>query len=101
MEHPDLTLPGSTKDPYRLHKMDCAMNSCDECGVDSSLPWNCPVFTRNKDLVSVWVWKKQKNDSERTVKEQLPILEVVAQLKEAMNNYIPHKIHAEYLNQQR
>ncbi len=100
VEHPDLTIPGS-KDPYRLHKMDCAKRSCDKCGVDSSLPWDCPVFVQNKDKVSVWLWIKHKNDSERTVKEQLSISEVVAQLKEAMNNYIPHKIHAEYLNQQR
>ena len=101
IEHPDLQL-SSDKNPCKLHTWKCGMGTCDECSIESKLPWDCPVFKFNTDKVHVWVWEKNGVDSgERTKKVTKRISDLLTELRDAIEAYIPHKVHADYLTRQR
>ena len=100
-EQPDLNI-SVDKRACKLHDWECGMGTCNNCSIASRLPWDCPVFNSNTDKVNVWVWEKNEGDSgERTKKVKKRISDLIKDCRAALEAYIPHKVHADYLNRQR
>lgn len=100
VERTVLKVDEDTDAPW-LYNWDCTNHCCKECGVESALPWSCPVFNKLEDKTEVWVWEKVEkrgNMQQEAIKKTLPVREIITNLNPQMNDMITHRGHLDWLN---
>mmetsp|Transcript_12327 Transcript_12327/g.23097 ORF Transcript_12327/g.23097 Transcript_12327/m.23097 type:complete len:567 (-) Transcript_12327:550-2250(-) len=96
--HPDLSVDGEP--PFSLQKWNCGQQECEHCGVETALPFDCPVI--NCDFpVKVWLWNKATGDNERTTKAIKTMKFIFEELRSLLIAFAKHSIPLQLFNRMR
>ena len=96
----DMKLEGAEFAP-KFYKWECSNHECQDCGVDRSLPWECPVFKNLEVETDIWIWEKNEtNGQQQVMKQKMPVKDIMVQFKKHLTEYISHANHLSWLNYQ-